>query len=134
MILPCEIVCGFVCIKNFQALVLLHDAHEAYTGDIVTGMKPMIRGLSELQDKLDRAIFAKLGLTPPTDFERKVIKILDVKALLGEARMLLPANGFEYIKRCYHIYEPPEFLPEGFVNSMWAERAFRDKLLPLLEG
>lgn len=45
---------------------LLHDAHEAFTGDIVTPVKVILgQPLQELQDRLDRAIFEAAGLVYP---------------------------------------------------------------------
>ena len=54
-------------------LALLHDAHEAYLGDMTTpvahaldlvGGFAAVGGMKTLKDRADRAIFAKAGLTP----------------------------------------------------------------------
>lgn len=74
---------------------LLHDAHEAYTGDIVTPMKRAIGGdrIAEIQDALDRAIYASLHLALPNAAERAEVHAADQVALRAAAADLLPSRG-----------------------------------------
>ena len=71
---------------------LLHDAHEAYTGDIITPLKsiPEIRAaIDPLERKLDAAIFAALGVQLPDDELKALITRADRRVLMAEKRDLL---------------------------------------------
>lgn len=74
---------------------LLHDAHEAFFGDISTPLKQAIKALTGqdpakiISDKWDGIIFPAFGLTIPTEVEHKLIKIADKSALLHEAENLM---------------------------------------------
>lgn len=68
---------------------LLHDAHEAVTGDVPTPFKTV--ALQELQRNLDRRILAGVapGLAVDT-IMRDIVKLLDRRALLVEALRVGP--------------------------------------------
>lgn len=75
--------------------VLLHDAHEAMTGDIPTSFKtPDMR---TLQARLDERIYLSLGIPMPTADERAIIKEIDARMLLAEARVVTPLATYEKI-------------------------------------
>lgn len=74
---------------------LLHDAHEAMTGDIPVPFKTP--DMSRLQAELDTRIYAEFGLTPPTKVERNLIKVIDEEALLAEAFVVAPTRTYEKI-------------------------------------
>jgi hypothetical protein len=76
--------------------ILLHDAHEAYTGDIVTPLKhmPEIRQhLQAVEARLQYAIELAFGISHPTNAEREFIKMIDEFALAIEAHHLMPSQG-----------------------------------------
>lgn len=88
------------------AYFLLHDAHEAYTGDITS---PVHQALSELgramgvgfqgndighvidalKAGIDKAILSAAGLAMPSQDIRSVIKVMDIRMLATERRDLL---------------------------------------------
>jgi len=76
---------------------LLHDAAEAYLGDVVRPLKPamMVRrsGLDEpfavTEWRVMRAIYAHLNLVPPDTVDCGAIKFADNVALATEARDLM---------------------------------------------
>ncbi|MFZ5593689.1 MAG: YfbR-like 5'-deoxynucleotidase [Pseudomonadota bacterium] len=75
---------------------LLHDAHEAYTGDIVTPMKRMANlhaAISEIEDRLQRTIHIALELPWPEADEALLIKQADTLASIVEAHHLVPSRG-----------------------------------------
>jgi len=67
---------------------LLHDAHEAYTGDIPTPLKN-VQGVREViepvQAAIQSAIHCALGLSEPTSDATELIKLADKQALISEA-------------------------------------------------
>ncbi len=75
---------------------LLHDAHEAFTGDITTPMKCALRALGMgdalalLQSNLDAAIFRAAVIQPPAPGIVALIKRADLIAAKSEARDLIP--------------------------------------------
>ena len=74
---------------------LLHDAHEGYTGDISTPMKIVIGDdrVNRIADRIDVAIYEKLGLPLPNEREKIFIKKADRIALKIEASLYLPSKG-----------------------------------------
>lgn len=66
---------------------LLHDAHEAYTGDIVRPMKELLGDLGEIQAKIDAAIRVQFGLPATCS---AAVHEMDLVMLATEKRDLLP--------------------------------------------
>jgi hypothetical protein len=75
---------------------LLHDAHEAYLGDITSPVKGMIgtERIREIEKPIDAAIYEALGLPPPTREVLDLVHEADVLALRIEAYHLLPSRGY----------------------------------------
>jgi HD domain len=80
-----------------QLYALLHDAHEYATGDITGPMKAMIRALvrglarhdadpvGEVEDRVQTAICAALGIPVATEAQEAIIKTADAIMLVTEA-------------------------------------------------
>ena len=108
---------------------LLHDAHEAYTSDIPSPVKQILKPLiTEVEEKIDTAIFAKFGLSYPTEEQKAIIKGADNLSLLIEDRDLrgqtfeditYPSDNFPFHAR-----------PVGQVK---AKIRFMEKFMDLLE-
>jgi hypothetical protein len=81
---------------------LLHDAHEAYTGDIPKPVKDALRSaiapfrapnpVRLLEQTLDAAIYNALGAVEPTAETKHRIKVCDLAALVIEAALFGPPN------------------------------------------
>jgi hypothetical protein len=83
-----------------RVTVLLHDAHEAYIGDVST---PLVQALdafcqgafgpllSAYKLRLDRAIYRAAGVNLPDEVERAAIKTHDI-AMLNAERYALKAS------------------------------------------
>ena len=98
---------------RLRLLALLHDAHEAYLGDmrrpvaIVLGID-MLMGV--LKERIDLAIYAHLDIDPPTVKERRAVKIFDNWALQLEAQWYMPKEVFtgpHAVQRTYTAEDPP---------------------------
>jgi uncharacterized protein len=76
---------------------LLHDAAEAYLGDIVMPVKRCLPDFDLIEERMMRAIYAALELDWPTDEQLRRIKVADLRMLATEKRQLLA--------------EPDEFWP-----------------------
>ena len=68
---------------------LLHDASEAYLGDVATPLKNMLPEYRALEDRVQRAIARRFMLVWPMP---KEVKQADVRALLAEKRELLTVD------------------------------------------
>ena len=80
------IVAGLVP-KRFRLAALLHDAAEAYMGDMVKPLKQLFPMFSAIEAKVMAAIGARYGII---DFEDRAIKRADLVALAMEKRDLMP--------------------------------------------
>lgn len=98
----------------FVALeALMHDAHEAYIGDITSPVKAALRGLDDgivfslgaLEDRMEAAVRERFGLTVDHNAE-VAIKAADMKALAAERAAMLPRTG-------RHDWRVPYVWPEG---------------------
>ena len=68
---------------------LIHDFHEAYTGDITTDMKGVIdsKKISEVSDAYDNMIYKVIGIEPPTYAQKSVVTSFDLHMLYLERKL-----------------------------------------------
>lgn len=121
----------------FALKALLHDAHEAYTGDIVTPMKQMdsIRAaIMAIEERLQKAIHIALAVPCPDEEEKCIIKQADDLASIVEAYHLQPSRGA-------HWDLPPADLPRFLIDtfnqplpSMVAYEQFMETYCDLVAG
>jgi len=69
---------------------LLHDAAEAYVGDVVSPLKQHLPNFKEIEHRIERVIAKKFGLTFPWPSE---VKHADFRALRFEREQLMQARG-----------------------------------------
>mgnify|MGYP000638488366 CR=1 FL=1 len=75
--------------KRLRLPALLHDAAEFATGDIVSPLKAYFPQFKIIEHRIEEAIFAKFGIVI-SDYDRKIIKSADLRALATEKRDLMP--------------------------------------------
>lgn len=78
---------------------LLHDAHEAYMGDIVTPLKRVPRVMHVVEDierALQHVIREAHGMNPPSKQVQQIIHLYDLQALAVEAYNLMPSQGADW--------------------------------------
>lgn len=75
-------------------LALLHDAHEAYVGDISAPMKQALdcSRLKEIVSAVDSAIYDRFELAPPNSDELEQIKKADLQMLQAERLQVMEAK------------------------------------------
>lgn len=66
---------------------LLHDASEAYMGDLSSPLKQLVPQYKEIEQRVERAICARFGLVFPLD---PSVKEADLRMLVTERRDLMP--------------------------------------------
>ena len=106
---------------------LLHDAHEAYTGDIPSPVKriPELHSTFKvIEARLDEAIRTKFTLVEPTEHEKMFIKHCDKLAQSIEGYQFMPSRGLTWdlprpdIKRLQRFPDPLPALQsyDGFLK------------------
>lgn len=75
-----------------KLLVLLHDFPEAYIGDFPSPLKDMLPELSNIEEKIELALYNHLNIKPPTKEEYNKIKSIDITMLLVEMKYLTHHN------------------------------------------
>lgn len=83
--------------RELPVHALLHDFHEALTGDIPTTFKT--RDIRRTQRRLDARVYAAFNVPLPTTTQASIIKKIDGRALLAEAAVVTPTCTYERI--CY---------------------------------
>lgn len=82
-------------LRNYAAWGLMHDAAEAYLGDVSRPLKHLLREYTDvytrLEEILDLAIVSRFGLTCDAKIET-LVKRADVALLHWEKRALLPGH------------------------------------------
>jgi len=81
------------CSARIRLLGLLHDAQEAYIGDIITPVKRVMPELCALEDQIALAVRRRFFDRPPSGEEERIVKKADRQMLLNEAALLMPSKG-----------------------------------------
>jgi uncharacterized protein len=69
---------------GFKAL--MHDAHEAYVGDMASPLKALVPGFKEIEKRIEAAVLGRFGISLPLP---PVIKESDLRMLLTEQQALM---------------------------------------------
>ncbi|OYV76723.1 MAG: hypothetical protein B7Z66_07280 [Chromatiales bacterium 21-64-14] len=78
---------------------LLHDAHEAYIGDIPTPVKRLpdvFEAIYACSERLQNTIYEALRLAPPTVEQQDWVAWADSFALVEEAATFMPSRGADW--------------------------------------
>ncbi|MDO8890711.1 MAG: phosphohydrolase [Sulfurimicrobium sp.] len=100
---------------------LLHDAAEAYLGDMVKPLKVLLPAFSDIEDSVTRIIGERFGV----DLQHNpAIKRADLISLATEKRDLMPYSAepwtyLEGVEPCLEIIRPmaPEIAKQAFLKS-----------------
>lgn len=79
--------------ERFSLEALLHDAQEAYVGDMSTPLKSMLPGYKEIEDKIESVIRSMFGLPSKQSPE---VKQADLKMLATERRFFGLDDGTKW--------------------------------------
>ncbi len=73
-----------------QVACLLHDAAEAFIGDVVKPLKVLLTDYGPIEDRIEEVIAAKFGIDPST---RDAVKEIDWAMLIAERKSLFSIDG-----------------------------------------
>ncbi len=80
-------------VSKLRIAAVLHDAHEAYTGDISTPVKRVLGpAVADLERRLDSAIAERFGIDPDM-MRHEIVKEADRILLVTEYRDLMPQHA-----------------------------------------
>lgn len=79
-------------VEDFKLEALLHDAAEAFLGDITRPLKQLLPQYREIEASVENAIFTRFGLDASSKAE---IKAADLRVLAAEQSQVMPA-GTDY--------------------------------------
>lgn len=70
-------------------VALLHDAHEAYCGDVISPLKDMLPGFAEIEDRIQHAVWCHFGV-PNIGIRafKDLVHAADTAVFAGECRSL----------------------------------------------
>ena len=98
---------------------LLHDAHEAYTGDTPSPVKALVPAIRDAEGRLDRVIRAKFGLKWD---QSPNVKLADTISLILESDHLRGPGKLDYDRLSPVARDLKEKLSNG-IGAEWFELA-----------
>jgi hypothetical protein len=74
-------------VKDFELAALMHDAAEAFTGDVTRPLKQLVPAFKRIEAEIERAILARFGIP---DRIPKEVKQADLSVLAAEQAQIMP--------------------------------------------
>lgn len=110
------------CSVEMQQFALMHDASEAFIGDVVYHLKPMIPGFKVMEENILEEIFGKFSIYPDTDEEDalhkadRAICIDEMYHLCAAVDPILFENGHQPL----HV-QPVPLTPKAAITAFIVE-------------
>lgn len=116
-------VCDMILAEGYGPLAglcgLMHDAHEAYVGDVPSPIKQILgKTWSEFEDSVQRALLDRYELIFHVHDYGKIIKHFDLKALATERRDLLNFDARKHTPWMSIDTPGNEMRPDEQINLM----------------
>ncbi len=129
-------------IPEEKLVALLHDAAEAYTGDLASPLKAYLKSRSNhvyggLQDTITAAIYNRYGVTEiPSDvrlYDRAAC-LFEAEGFMGLSSGDLERDGFPVdLRELWQPWEPVEFAEKnGDVECVYIETLFLERFRELM--
>ncbi len=106
------VMASFIVPTHLRLAALLHDAAEAFIGDVSSPLKAMLPDYKVIEARVERAIFKRFGVYDMPYY--KAVKDADMIMLATERRDLMPyiaeewdcLRGVEPLTECIHPWTP----------------------------
>jgi uncharacterized protein len=106
--------------NGLELEALLHDAAEAFMGDITRPLKQLLPEYKKIENDVEEAILTKFGLTTPLPLE---VKHADLRVLAAEQSQIMPRGTDDWVRKQNVV--PASVIVRHFPPEQ-AERAFLD--------
>lgn len=80
---------------GFEFEALMHDAAEAFLGDVTRPLKQMLPEFKRIEAEVEHAIFERFGIVHPLSPE---VKKADLRVLAAEQRQIMPAGTDGWVR------------------------------------
>lgn len=106
---------------GFELEALMHDAAEAFLGDITRPLKQMLPDYKRIEAEVERAIFSRFGIQTPLPRE---VKQADLRVLAAEQRQIMPRGTDEWLRGQDVVPAPilVHHLSPDEAKRIWLER------------
>jgi uncharacterized protein len=106
---------------GFELEALMHDAAEAFLGDITRPLKQMLPDYKRIEGEVERAIFTRFGLQVPLPHE---VKKADLRVLAAEQRQIMPPGTDGWLREQDVVAAAVvvRHLPPEQAKRAWLER------------
>ena len=104
---------------------LMHDAAEAYLSDVISPIKPHLRGYDAIENRLLRVIFRHYGLSWPMPAE---VKEVDGRMCITEGQQLM------YDTTVWYVQAEPYDIEIGQLSPPEAGYLFLERFVELYHG
>ena len=106
---------------GFELEALMHDAAEAFLGDITRPLKQMLPDYKRIEGEVERAIFSRFGIQTPIPRE---VKQADLRVLAAEQRQIMPRGTDDWLRGQDVVPAPivVRNLPPVEAKRAWLER------------
>ena len=108
--------------ETVQLQGLMHDAAEAYMGDVPTPIKMAWPGFVDAEDRLLSVIFGTMNIPWWTDEQRQAVHEADQMALHVEAKVLMPLKVWKVPEVDFELIFRAHMTKGTFGMRHWYER------------
>jgi uncharacterized protein len=107
--------------QEFEYPALMHDAAEAFLGDITRPLKQLVPEFKRIEAEVERVIFSRFGIEWPVPPE---VKSADLKVLAAEQAQIMPLGTDQWARTSNII--PADILVENWCPEL-AKRKFLER-------
>lgn len=110
--------CSYLVPKDWELEALLHDAHEAYVGDVNSPLKSLLPDYKEVEDKVENQIVAVFGLK------------YDQFGAVKRSDMIMLRHEKTHALGCDHEWEITQSYPDVDLElQFWTPEVAKQKFL-----
>jgi uncharacterized protein len=105
--------------QGFEYPALMHDATEAFLGDITRPLKQLVPEFKRIETGVERAIFSRFGIEWPIPPD---VKYADLKVLAAEQAQIMPLGTDRWVRTSNVV--PADILVEHWSQEVAKQNFF----------